>query len=258
MKRVLVISDVHGNLAALEAIVAKLPSLKPDQVAILGDHALFGPKPAETIDLIRKLQSSGALVTAGTGDIAVADLDYAASFPSLAGGLPPALKASVEWASDELDDDRIEWLRSLPTERRLRYGEIGITFCHASPGSRTIPLSADLDPSTTLELISQTDSRVVCVGFTHVARVKDYGWKVLVDAGSVGLPYDGDATAAFTVVDIDPEAKTINAEVYRASSATERPLLLPRPGTSPALPRQHRNTIERLTRGALAPRRMKS
>ena len=108
MKRVLVISDIHGNLAALEAIVAKFPSLKPDQVAILGDHALFGPKPTETIDLIRKLQSSGALVTAGTGDIAVADLDYAASFPSLAGGLPPALKASVEWASDELDDDRIE------------------------------------------------------------------------------------------------------------------------------------------------------
>ena len=71
MKRVLVISDIHGNLAALEAVVAKFPSLKPDQVAILGDHALFGPKPTETIDLIRKLQSSGALVTAGTGDIAV-------------------------------------------------------------------------------------------------------------------------------------------------------------------------------------------
>ena len=103
MKRVVVISDVHGNLAALEAIVAKLGALKPDQVAILGDHALFGPKPTETIDLIRKLQSNGALVTAGTGDIAVADLDYAASFPSLAGGLPPGLKAAVEWASDELD-----------------------------------------------------------------------------------------------------------------------------------------------------------
>ena len=83
-----------GNLAALEAIVAKLGALKPDQVAILGDHALFGPKPTETIDLIRKLQSNGALVTAGTGDIAVADLDYAASFPSLAGGLPPGLKAA--------------------------------------------------------------------------------------------------------------------------------------------------------------------
>lgn len=92
MKRVVVISDIHGNLAALEAIVAKLAALKPDQVAILGDHALFGPKPTETIDLIRKLQSNGALVTAGTGDIAVADLDYAASFPSLAGGLPPGLK----------------------------------------------------------------------------------------------------------------------------------------------------------------------
>ncbi len=222
MTRVVVISDIHGNVAALEAIVAKLPSLKPDQVAILGDHALFGPRPAETIDLIQKLQKGGALVTAGTGDIAVADLDYAASFPSLAGGLPPGLKAAVEWASDALDDDRIEWLRSLPTERRLRYGEIGITFCHASPGSRTIPLSADLDPSTTLELISQTDSRVVCVGFTHAARVKDYGWKVLVDAGSAGLPYDGEASAAFAVIDIDAEAGTIAAEVHRASYNTEQ------------------------------------
>jgi predicted phosphodiesterase len=198
MKRVVVISDVHGNLAALEAIVAKLGALKPDQVAILGDHALFGPKPTETIDLIRKLQSNGALVTAGTGDIAVADLDY-----------------------DELDDDRIEWLRSLPTERRLRYGEISVTFCHASPGSRTIPLSADLDPSTTLELIGQTDARLVCVGFTHQARVKDYGWKVLVDAGSAGLPYDGEASAAFAVIDIDPEAATISAEIHRATYDTE-------------------------------------
>ena len=89
MKRVVVLSDIHGNLAALEAVVARLPALKPDQVAILGDHALFGPQPSETIDLIQQLQKKGALVTAGTGDIAVADLDYAASFPSLAGGLPP-------------------------------------------------------------------------------------------------------------------------------------------------------------------------
>ena len=126
MKRVVVLSDIHGNLAALEAVVARLPALKPDQVAILGDHALFGPQPSETIDLIQQLQKKGALVTAGTGDIAVADLDYAASFPSLAGGLPPGLKAAVEWASDALDDDRIEWLRSLPSERRIRYGEIAI------------------------------------------------------------------------------------------------------------------------------------
>ncbi|MFM7824743.1 MAG: metallophosphoesterase, partial [Candidatus Limnocylindrus sp.] len=45
MKRVVVISDIHGNLAALEAIVAEFAALKPDQVAILGDHALFGPRP---------------------------------------------------------------------------------------------------------------------------------------------------------------------------------------------------------------------
>ncbi|MFZ9352713.1 MAG: metallophosphoesterase family protein, partial [Candidatus Limnocylindrus sp.] len=53
MKRVVVLSDIHGNLAALEAVVARLPALKPDQVAILGDHALFGPQPSETIDLIQ-------------------------------------------------------------------------------------------------------------------------------------------------------------------------------------------------------------
>jgi predicted phosphodiesterase len=222
MARIVVISDVHGNLAALEAIVKRLPALAPDQVAVLGDHALFGPQPAETIDLLRSLQKGGALITAGTGDIAVADLDYAASFPSLAGGLPPGLKAAVEWASDALDDDRIEWLRALPSERRLRYGEIGITFCHASPGSRTVPLGADLDPSTTLELIGQTDSRVVCVGFTHVARVKDYGWKVLVDAGSAGMPYDGEASAAFAVVDVDADAGTVVADVQRAAYDAEK------------------------------------
>mgnify|MGYP003347025176 CR=1 FL=1 len=52
--------------------IAAQTALAPDQVAVLGDHALFGPQPAETIDLLRSLQKGGALITAGTGDIAVA------------------------------------------------------------------------------------------------------------------------------------------------------------------------------------------
>ena len=60
-------------------------------------------------------------------------------------------------------------------------------------------------------------SDLVSVGFTHQARVKDYGWKVLVDAGSAGLSYDGDPTAAFAVIDVDATANTIVAEIYRAS-----------------------------------------
>jgi predicted phosphodiesterase len=70
--RLIVLSDVHGNLAALEAVRKALRAEKPDLVAIAGDLALNGPDPAGTIDLLQKMESEGAAIVSGNTDIAVA------------------------------------------------------------------------------------------------------------------------------------------------------------------------------------------
>ena len=117
--RVAVLSDVHGNLAALEAVRKAIKKEKPDAVIVAGDHVMNGPDPVGTVDAIRDMEASGATIVQGNTDVAVADFDYAAAFPWLTDGIPDTFLAAAEWAHDELGDDRLGWLRRQPSERPL-------------------------------------------------------------------------------------------------------------------------------------------
>jgi putative phosphoesterase len=210
-----VLSDVHGNLLALEAVRKALKREKPDVVLIAGDLVMNGPEPGATVDAIREMEADGAIVIQGNTDIAVADGDYAAAFPwLLESGVPEATRAVAEWAHDALDDDQLGWLRRLPAERRVKVGEDLVLVTHASPGSQTQGFDRDLDPSIVTERMSRTDARVICCGHTHLPEVREFGWKVIVNDGSAGYAFDGDPTASWALVTLDGE--DVTAEIRRA------------------------------------------
>ena len=199
--RIAVLSDVHGNSVALEAVRKAIKKEKPDVTLIAGDLVMNGPEPGATVDAIREMEREGAIVVQGNTDIAVADADYAAAFPGmLESGIPDTVRAAAEWAHDTLDDEQLAWLRRLPAERRVRIGDDLVLVTHASPGSQTQGFDRDLDPSTVLERISRTDARVICCGHTHIPDVREFGWKVVVNDGSAGYAFDGDPTAAWALV----------------------------------------------------------
>ena len=201
--RIAVLSDVHGNLLALEAVRKALKKEKPDVILVCGDLVMNGPEPGGTVDAIREMERDGAIVVQGNTDVAVADADYAAAFPwMLETGVSDPVRAAAEWAHDALDDDQLAWLRRLPAERRVRIGDDLILATHASPGSQTQGFDRDLDPSTVLERISRTDARVICCGHTHLPNVQEFGWKVIANAGSAGYVFDGDPTASWALVTI--------------------------------------------------------
>jgi putative phosphoesterase len=211
--RIACISDVHGNLVALEAVRKALKKEKPDVVLIAGDLVMNGPEPGKTIDAIREMESDGAIVVQGNTDIAVADADYAAAFPGMIeSGVPDAVRAAAEWAHDALEDEHLAWLRRLPAERRVRIGDDLVLVTHASPGSQTQGFDRGLDPSTVLERISRTDARVICCGHTHIPDVQEFGWKVVVNDGSAGYAFDGDPTASWALVTIAERANGTKAK----------------------------------------------
>lgn len=218
--RIAVLSDMHGNLLAVEAVRKALKKEKPDVVLIAGDIVMNGPEPGATIDAIRDMEREGAIVVQGNTDIAVADADYAAAFPWLLdGGIPDSMRAAAEWAHDALEDEHLAWLRRLPAERRVRIGDDLILVTHASPGSQTQGFDQGLDPSTTTERMSRTDARVICCGHTHLPEVREFGWKVIVNGGSAGYVFDGDPTASWALVKIDPgdeDGTSVSAEIQRA------------------------------------------
>ena len=219
MTRIAALSDVHGNVAALEAVIGEITREKPDRVVVAGDLVLNGPEPVAVVDMLRNLASEGASVVSGNTDIAVADFDFAAAFPWMTDGVPDAIVAAAEWAHDTLGEERVEWLRSLPAERRIRADDDTLVLvCHASPGSQTSGFDQDLDPSVTIERVESTAARVIICGHTHLPEVRDLGWKVIVNDGSAGYIFDGDPTATWALIDVtDGE---VNAEIRRTSFDT--------------------------------------
>lgn len=213
MARIALLGDVHGNLVALEAVRVAVRAARPDAVMIAGDHVLNGPEPAATIDLIRDLEADGALVIQGNTDIAVADFDYSAAFPWMAEGVPESFRAVAEWTHEAIGPERVDWLRRLPAERRLRLDGALALVCHGSPGSQTAGLDQVLDPAVTTERLARTDARIIACGHTHQPEIRDLGWKLIVNSGSAGYVFDGDPTASWALIDIDGDE--IRAEIRR-------------------------------------------
>ncbi len=210
--RIALLSDIHGNIAALDAVLVDVRREAPDLIALLGDYVLNGPRPCEVVDRVRELESQGAYVIQGNTDIAAADLDMAAAFPWF-DEVPRVNVVAAEWAHDELGDERLDWLRRLPAERRVRVDDTLLLFCHASPGSQTAGLGADVDAATVVEAVARTDARVVACGHTHMADVRDLGWKQVVNPGSCGYAFDGDPGAAWALVEVDGDV--VRADLRR-------------------------------------------
>jgi len=218
MTRIALLSDVHGNAIALAAVRKAIDAQKPDAVLVAGDHALNGPDPAAAVDAIRELEAKGALVVQGNTDIAVADFDYTAAFPWFTDGPPDSFRAAAEWAHEQLGDERLDWLRRLPAERRLWVDDTLLLVTHASPGSQTQGFDQALDPAATLERLARTDARIVCCGHTHVPEIRDFGWRQIVNDGSAGYVFDGDPTASWAIIDIVGD--DVTAEIKRTEFDT--------------------------------------
>ncbi len=203
MTRIALFSDLHGVVQALHAVRAAVHAAAPDVVAVAGDYAINGADPAATIDGLREIEAHGAVLVQGNTDIAVADGDYGAAFPWFVDGVPDAYRQAAEWAQEAIGPERVDWLRRLPAERRIRVDDGTLVLVtHASPGSQTAGFDRNLDESVVVERLVRTDARVICCGHTHIPEVRDFGWKVIVNGGSAGYVFDGEATASWALIDM--------------------------------------------------------
>jgi diadenosine tetraphosphatase ApaH/serine/threonine PP2A family protein phosphatase len=197
--RVAVISDLHANWQALEAVVADLPQV--DEIVCLGDVVGYGGEPVRCLDLVR---ASGWLTLAGNHDRACSDRDVLGWFNDDAA-------AAITWTVEQLGPARIEWLGDLVPSVTLE----GALLVHASPRS---PLyEYVLDAGTAEANLEELGSGLCFHGHSHVPgifRIADgrveheyrigtlplHG-PVLVNPGSVGQPRDRDPDASYGVWD---------------------------------------------------------
>src|SRR5262249_32653365 len=155
--RVAALYDVHGNLPALEAVLADVARERVDAIVVGGDFAA-GPMPIETFERLRGL-GDRALFPSGNAERELAD------------GMAPEEElghARFEWLRDELGAERLEFMRSLPANVRVVVDGVGPTlFCHGSPRSDLEVLTPDTPDDRLREALATADANVVVCGHTH-------------------------------------------------------------------------------------------
>lgn len=181
-----VISDIHANIAALDAVLADMPAV--DRLVCCGDIVEYYADPNEVCDRLRAL---APLAVRGNHDAYV----IGALTPS------PERRAAyrTDWTRAALRPDNLEWLKSMPTDQRLAEDGRDVLVRHASPWDEETYLYPD---SPRLDEISLGNQEILLVGHTHIPFRRAVGAGMIVNPGSVGQPRDWDPRAAYATIDL--------------------------------------------------------
>jgi predicted phosphodiesterase len=184
--RIVIFSDVHGNVVALEAVLAAIRhETAPDALFVAGDLALLGPRPAEAMAVLRSLD--GARFVIGNTDKYL--LDYSDDYEEVA------------FARARLSTDDIAFIRELPFEQRMQVAPgHALLVVHANPCDVEEAIKPDSADALVRPLLAGVTADVVAFGHYHVPFVRRLDQWTLVDVASVGMPRDGDQRAVYVTL----------------------------------------------------------
>jgi predicted phosphodiesterase len=197
--RVAVVSDIHGNLTAFEAVLADILQCSPDLILHGGDLAASGSSPIEIIDRIRSLGWQGVM---GNADEMLVYPDSLEEFASQSSA-PPALWEAIreiELATrSRLGEERLAWLRELPSVKTRE----PFALLHATPESCWRAPAAEATDAELGTIYSSLGQPIVIFGHTHMPFIRGLAGQpgLLINTGSVGLPYDGDPRASYLILE---------------------------------------------------------
>lgn len=200
--RIAVISDTHGNLLALDAVLADLDSAGPlDEIIMAGDFAFGGPFPAECIERIRE---RGLRAVRGNTDEFIVEVATVGARPAReveAGQRHGPLQIEIDrWAVERLTEDQIDYLAALPLQITIPNPDSGpLAIVHATPWSSHPPVSAGAPEAIARRMLDASGGRALGYGHIHIQYQRRLDGRLLAAVGSVGLPFDGDQRAAYAV-----------------------------------------------------------
>jgi putative phosphoesterase len=197
--RVAIVSDIHGNRRALEAILADLRGVAPDHVVHGGDLSYGGAHPAEIIDQIRSLGWPG--VRGNTDEMLWSPqslTEFAAKQPKL-GSLLAIIQDLIPPTLASIGEERLRWLEEIPSQ----YSGEGFRLLHASPGDlwrAPMPNASNDELRSTYESLG---AEIVVYGHIHRPYIRRVGGMTVANTGSVSQSYDGDRRASYLVIEGD-------------------------------------------------------
>jgi putative phosphoesterase len=185
--RVAVLTDIHGNLPALEAVLAEVDEIGVDAIVLNGDH-IFGPMSGETLDRLAELGDRAVWVHGNCEREVLSCLD-GTSDPDL----PEQVRAGTQYTAAQMTQRHREMITGLPLSVTLDVDGLGtVRFCHATTRDDEEMVLVDSPVERYRECFANTDEAVVVLGHTHMPFDRLADRRRFVNPGSVGLPYGSD------------------------------------------------------------------
>ncbi|MFH1138773.1 MAG: metallophosphoesterase family protein [Pseudomonadota bacterium] len=221
MARIAVMSDIHANAPALEAVWRDIGRQKLDAVYHLGDLVGYNPHPAEVIEFIKDNQVPGI---SGNYDLAVAGGEPDPVSVYLKEKISPAGVAAWEWTRARVSTPDRDYLKNLPQRLDLEIEGARLTLVHGSPESIREYLRPDIPDDRLNRLTFLTGSDALLCGHTHIPMIRRVESGLVLNPGSVGKPKDGDPRAGYLLLDIEkgrltPELRRVEYPVSQVAEA---------------------------------------
>lgn len=184
-----VVSDIHGNLEAFEAVIAAVDRERPDAVVHGGDLVVNGPRPAEVLDRVRELGWPG--IVGNTDEILWGGMTLVPE------PVRPQFQAMAKATAEMLGNERVEWLRQLPWEWRHE----DLVLVHASPGDLWKAPTADASDDDLMKAFGDCGAATVVYCHIHIPFVRHLSKLTVGNSGSVGWPVDGDWRPSYLMIE---------------------------------------------------------
>ena len=214
--KIAILSDIHGNMIALNAVMDDIAKNGCEKTFFLGDYALAGPEPSPTVDYCMHLTSYENIeMIQGNTDKMIAEYSDELYNHVSESGAPIMANALKEDASI-LTDKQIEFLKTLPPYKLLEIEGVKILLVHGSPRRNNEDILPTTPPEEVNEMVKDSEATIILCGHTHIpCGFQTISKKTVINVGSVGRPFTDNAKSCYLILDINDGKYTIEHKFVR-------------------------------------------
>jgi putative phosphoesterase len=213
--KIALISDVHGNLPALKAVMAHAEEMKVKKIWNLGDFTGFGAFPDEVVLLLKKKK---ALSLIGNYDAKVLKVPH--KIDEWKNQKVPEKWFSFQWTYEQLSTKSRDYLGSLPETKKEELKGWRILLTHGSPESVDEPLTDETPQERLRDLAKMGHANIILCGHSHQAFMRFAGGSIFINPGSIGRPFDGDPRASYALLSI--KKRKVEVDFFRIEYDVEQ------------------------------------
>ena len=223
--KIAVISDIHGNLQALNAVLENINKENCSKIFCLGDLAMAGPQPSETIKKIQELQkTTDFTLIQGNTDEMIANCDN--QILHMLEENNPVMAHALESDVTTVSEEQKNYLRNLPVQKELEIEGLKILLVHGSPRKNNENIFDNLKIEEVEEMISGTDADIIFCGHTHVPCGYQTNTKqTVVNTGSVGRPFSLEPKSCYAILEISNKEFSIKHNLVEYDYQTAAKIL---------------------------------